>query len=104
MKRRTVIVVLVLVLCSAMLGWSQYRRSRRWRSNGEGNVHYTEGGVTVDEETMQTAREVASHSTEVPMWTNTTGFERDAFTFCRIVFKSGNKGGSRGTWVTDFPD
>jgi len=74
-------------------------------------VHYTEGGfdydgVRVDEDTMSTAREVGSHSTDVPMWTNTPGFEKDTFSFCRIRFVSAGWGRrrSRGNWITDFPD
>jgi hypothetical protein len=74
-------------------------------------VHYTEGGfgwrgVRFDEELVSTAREVASHSTDVPMWTNAPGFEKDVFTFCRARFISGYGGRrrSRGSWSTDFPD
>lgn len=59
----------------------------------------------MDEATVKTAREVASHSVETPMWTNAPGFEKDAFTFCRIIY-SPNPNGSwtAGRWVTDFPD
>lgn len=69
-------------------------------------VHFTEGNVRVDEDTMSTAREVATHSSDVPLWTNAPGFEQDAFTFCRTVFNSASGRGrrSRGTWITDFPD
>lgn len=82
-----------------------------WGDDGEQHIHYTESGpgaprVRVDETTMSTAREVASHSTDVPMWTNVPGFEKDAFTFCRIIFRSSSNQGrrSRGNWITDFPD
>ncbi len=76
-----------------------------------------EGGF-IDEST-QTAREVASHSTGTPMWTNPRGFEKDVFTFARIRYSSGNRsqagafggrfgfGGRRGrfnAWSTDTPD
>ncbi len=77
-------------------------------------VHRTEGGigwrgrggVTFDEQTTTTAREVAAHSSEVPVWTNAPGFEKDVFTFCRLRFISAYGGGrrSRGNWTTDFPD
>lgn len=83
-----------------------------WDSDdGDKRIHWTERGpgappVRVDEDTMSTAREVASHSTEVPVWTNTPGFEKDSFSFCRIVYRSASGRGRRsnGTWITDFPD
>jgi hypothetical protein len=54
---------------------------------------------------VKTAREVESHSTGTPMWTNSVGFERDAFTFARIRYKRGWTGSrSAGNWHTDFPD
>jgi hypothetical protein len=47
------------------------------------------------------------HSGETPMWTNPPGFEKDVFTFVRIIY--GNAGrGRRGfggqRWLTDWPD
>src|SRR5215203_5510589 len=84
--------------------------AQRWDNydDGDRKVHYTEGGpggrVMVDEDTMSTAREVASHSTDAPVWTNPPGFEKDVFTFCRVRFVSGARGRSRGNWLTDFPD
>ena len=76
-----------------------------------------EGGFI--DESIQTAREVASHSTGTPMWTNPRGFEKDVFTFTRIRYSSGDRsqartfggnfgfGGRRGrgsVWSTDTPD
>jgi hypothetical protein len=75
-----------------------------------------EGGW-IDEST-HTAREVASHSTGTPLWTNPRGFETDVFTFARIRYSSGGGrgfagafggrfGGRRGrpnAWATDTPD
>ena len=56
-------------------------------------------------DTVKTAREVESHSTGTPMWTNSVGFERDAFTFARIRYLRGPYGSrSAGNWHTDFPD
>ena len=56
-------------------------------------------------DTVRTAREVESHSTGTPMWTNSVGFERDAFTFARIRYLRGPYGSrSSGNWHTDFPD
>ena len=98
---RKTILSLAAVSLFAVIGAAQW-----WGDDGDRHVHYTEGRVPVDEDTMSTAREVASHSTEVPMWTNAAGFEKDAFTFCRVVFRSASGPGrrSRGTWITDFPD
>src|SRR6185369_3600661 len=48
----------------------------------------------------RTAREVASHSTGTPVWTNPHTFEKDVFTFVRV--KRGSRGGC--TWTTDAPD
>jgi hypothetical protein len=74
-------------------------------------VHGTEGGFNsggarVDENTMTTAREVDSHSAEPRTWTNAPGFEKDAFTFCRLRYVSASYGRRRslGNWLTDFPD
>ncbi len=54
-------------------------------------------------ETERTPREVASHSTGTPIWTNAPGFEKDVFTFVRVRRESG--GFSRGApWSTDAPD
>src|ERR1041385_5969236 len=92
------IAVLFAAICTAQFRGGGFRR---WRG-GDGPLFYTEGGVTVDERTMQTAREVASHSTELPMWTNAPGFEKDNFSFCRIIYHLNPEGSSRGTWITDF--
>lgn len=79
-----------------------------------GSLVRTEGGVIVDEDTVRTAREIASHSTGTPEWTNRPGFEADTFTFARIVFKSADTSGRRARyewgrgpklgWWVDFPD
>ena len=73
-----------------------------------GSIIRLEGGGLVDEDTVRTARETASHSTGTPDWRNERGFERDVFTFTRIVFKSNFRmGGYRGGWtgwVNDYPD
>jgi hypothetical protein len=81
-----------------------------------------EGGGYVDEDTVRTARETVSHSVTLPEWSNPPGFEKDVFTFARIIFWSdpsrpterGGFGGSYGGggrggfgrmgWVVDYPD
>ncbi len=75
---------------------------RRW---GDGNMVRTEGGDWVDETKVRTAREIASHSTGSPEWTNAPGFEKDVFTFVRIIRdRDPYTSRSAGNWITDFPD
>ncbi len=51
----------------------------------------------------QTAREVPSHSTGTPTWTNPPAFPKDVFTFARI--KRERRGYSPGgSWSVDAPD
>ncbi len=81
-----------------------------------------EGGGFVDEDTVRTARETVSHSVTLPEWKNPRGFEKDVFTFTRLIFWSdpsrpSERGGFRGSfgggggggfgrlgWVIDYPD
>ena len=53
---------------------------------------------------IRTAREVASHSTETPRWTNAPGLDRDVFTFVRVRYQRNPYGGGRGNCFTDLPD
>lgn len=84
-----------------------------WRGDEGGSIVQGEGGILIDEQTVKTAREVASHSTGTPEWKNTPGFEKDTFTFARILFRSTGspgveaRGWGRGrhlNWWVDFPD
>jgi hypothetical protein len=59
---------------------------------------------------VRTARETASHSTGTPEWKNPKGFEKDVFTFARLIFRTQpraddiwNYQGRLGWWV-DYPD
>lgn len=101
MPRRRLITLLLLVLVlSASIGYAQRRRR-----NAEGPIFYTEGGEAVDVRTVKTAREIASHSTGTPEWTNPPEFSHDVFTFVRIIRDRDPFGSpSAGSWVTDFPD
>ena len=54
-------------------------------------------------DSTRTAREVESHSTGTPTWTNAPGFEGDVFTFARLRYDRGGQWG-RGGWSTDLPD
>lgn len=81
--------------------------SRAPLDDAGGSLIHLEGGGIVDEETVRTARETASHSTGTPEWQNPSGFKRDVFTFARIIFRSnlGRYGyGGRMGWVNDYPD
>ena len=75
-----------------------------------GPIVHTEGGDEVNEDSVRTARETASHSTGYPNWTNAPGFERDVFTFARVIWKFKANSGGRGFfgsfmgWVNDYPD
>jgi hypothetical protein len=75
---------------------------------GGGPITRTEGGIEINEETVRTARETASHSTGTPNWTNTVGFAKDGFVFTRAKFSSrpGSRGwrGSWTGWLNDYPD
>ncbi len=90
--------VLAVGMCFGQ-GWG--RRERY----DNGNIVTTEGGERVNQDTVQTAREIASHSTGTPDWTNKPGFEKDAFTFVRIIRDRAFEGSyTAGSWITDFPD
>lgn len=120
---RTILLFALLALVAADWCAAQFPggggRGRRGGFNGpmnsgnesdDGPYVRTEGGGIVDEDTVRTAREVGSHSTGTPNWTNPRGFEKDVFTFTRIIFKSGislSRGvgwGRRLGWWVDFPD
>jgi hypothetical protein len=94
----TACLLLLAGICAAQ-NWG-------WRHrNGNGPVTRTEGGEWVDETRVRTAREIASHSTGTPEWTNAPGFEKDVFTFVRIIRDRDPNGSySSGNWITDFPD
>lgn len=93
------IVFMFVGVCAA-----QYWGGRRYRG-GNGNWIRTEGGEWVDETKVRTAREIASHSTGTPEWTNKPGFEKDVFTFVRIIRDRSMQGSpTAGNWITDFPD
>ncbi len=82
-------------------GWG-----RRWGGgDSDGPIVQTEGGDLVNEDTVRTARETASHSTGTPDWTNAPGFESDVFTFTRATHKFNQWGGPSWLgWINDYPD
>jgi hypothetical protein len=98
--------ILVAGICVGQFGpGGGGRRGWAWNEEvGEPYVH-TEGGDLVNEDTVRTARETASHSTGTPNWTNDAGFEKDVFTFARIIYKyNGRPGPTWLGWVNDYPD
>jgi len=104
MHRRSLAVSLLLLVAGICVAQNRGWRGGRFRDRG-GPITWTEGGVEVDERTVKTAREVASHSSGTPNWTNAPGFERDVFTFTRVIRDRGDDSPrSAGSWVTDFPD
>jgi Domain of unknown function (DUF4159) len=94
------LIVFVLLLCAvAML-------AQRRRGGGYGGGYGFGGDSYYPEyETCKTAREVPSHSTGTPNWTNEAGFEKDVFTFTRIRRdRAEDCSPTAGYWWTDFPD
>ncbi len=91
------VLTVLLLLLAAGIGMAQ-----RWGGGWGGGEHWRP-----EYETCRTAREVESHSTGTPNWTNEPAFEKDVFTFARIrrgriPYWSGSR--RAGEWWTDFPD
>lgn len=83
--------LILLLLLLALVGGVM---AQRWGRRGGGDM-----------DQYQTAREIPSHSTGTPTWTNAPGFDKDAFTFVRIRYSRGGYGrGMGGGWATDLPD
>jgi hypothetical protein len=115
---RKIILLAAVAALAASLCIAQYQRGAgpgRFRGGeGEGGPFvWTEGSGLVNEDTVRTARETITHSTGTPDWTNAPGFEKDVFTFARVIFKSnqnarprwGGRGrGPRLGWWVDYPD
>jgi hypothetical protein len=104
---------MVMLILSLALGAALAQYRSRWRGGGGGGdtgITYTEGRVPVNVDTVRTARETESGSTGTPNWTNETGFEKDVFTFVRIIYRrASNSSGISTTsswrgWITDYPD
>lgn len=99
MKR--LLPTLLVFVAVASLVTAQSRRSR----GGWGG--YGEGGYVPN--SVRTAREIPSHSTGTPVWTNPNGFTKDVFTFARIRYTNASRGyygrgGGGAGWETDTPD
>ena len=96
MKRVLPTLAVFVLIGAVVMGQS---RRRGWGAYGESG--YSNDGA-------RTAREIPSHSTGTPVWTNPNGFTKDAFTFARIRYTNAYGGGYFGRggagWTTDLPD
>jgi hypothetical protein len=104
---RKVTMLTVIVTLSLGLALAQFReRGRRgfWGDDSAGPMIRTEGGMLVNEDTVRTARETPGHSSNTPNWSNEPGFEKDVFTFTRIIFKSTPGRPGHYGWINDYPD
>jgi len=107
-------MILLILVIALGVGLAQRRPGGSrggGRDLGQGShIVWTEGGDLVDEDTVRTAREIASHCTGTPTWTNDPAFSRDVFTFVRVLYTRAPQGpdiswtASRWGWITDFPD
>lgn len=86
----------------ALLLISGWVMAQRWRGGGGASSAYTEGGILITDN-IRTPRELSSHSTGTPVWTNHPGFDADCFTFARIR-RDRAPYGQGGNWATDTPD
>lgn len=112
MTRRasTLLLATLLVVAGFFMATLPSRSRPDLRPATFGKLVRIEGGAVINEDTVRTARETDAHSTQAPAWTNPPGFERDVFTFARVIFQSDDVRGSRrrfgprlGWWV-DYPD
>jgi len=104
-------IILVAMMLASGFSFAQFRQrsGANPRPSGSGHFVRIEGGLTVNEDEIHTARETASHSSGTPDWTNAPGFEPDVFTFARVIFQSDPAPRGRGRfrwlgWWVDYPD
>ncbi|MEY2881749.1 MAG: hypothetical protein RLZZ15_4129 [Verrucomicrobiota bacterium] len=103
--------ILCLFLAVVALAVAQRRGGGRsfggggWRGGGESadDPTYTEGGRVMIGPDVRTPREIDTHSTGTPNWTNPKTFEKDVFTFTRVR-RGRAPGMPGGSWATDTPD
>jgi len=94
------LIILILVLALGVV-FAQ-RRGGRFGGGGRSGGEWGEGGWISDD--TRTAREVPTHSTGTPNWTNAPGFEKDVFTFVRVRRARKGYPYTGGAWSTDTPD
>ena len=99
MRKYSLVILVLLSVAGAVVAQRRGRGGGGWGGWGGGERYYPEY------DTCNTAREVPSHSTGTPNWTNEPGFEKDVFTFTRIRRdRSTYRSHGGGDWWTDFPD
>ncbi|MFO1487535.1 MAG: DUF4159 domain-containing protein [Verrucomicrobiota bacterium] len=98
MKQALLTLLLLTILLGVVIG-----QQRRFRGGGPGpgRGEWAEGGWIGED--ARTAREVPTHSTGTPNWTNAPGFEKDTFTFVRVR-RDRDPSARGGSWSTDTPD
>jgi hypothetical protein len=89
MKKRLLPALLIAALFAGVLVWAQ-----------EGRIGRLPAGV--DPRQYQ-------YAGDTPTWTNTPGFDKDVFTFVRVVYSTHGRGrrgwgGGGHRWTTDYPD
>src|SRR4030095_5641591 len=94
MKKFALTFLIFALAASAVLA------QRRGRGGGYRDGWY--GGESWISEDAQTAREVPTHSTGTPTWTNAPGFEKDVWTFVRIK-RGRSYYSSGGSWAAGAP-
>ena len=93
MTRIWLVLVTLLIADLSLLAQSRYRRGGRGGWGGESWIP----------DDARTAREIPSHSTGTPVWTNPGGHHTDVFTFVRVKRRYAYNGDG-GPWTTDAPD
>lgn len=93
------LVVLFVVLGLSVVVAQRYDR----RYGGRGFGGYFGGGDYYD--SFDNPRQIPEHGgVQTPNWTNTPGFDKDVFTFVRIIRDRNPNARSGGLWWTDTPD
>jgi hypothetical protein len=109
-NRRLKVCATGVVFLTVSLALAQWDGWRRRGGGGDTGFITTEGNVLVNVDTVKTAREIASHSTGTPEWTNDPAFQKDVFTFVRVIYRRApnspeiSRTSSGRGWITDFPD
>lgn len=108
LSRKFLLLFALLALagvCFAQFGPGGGRRRGRGMFGGgdRGPMVRTEGGQYVNEETVRTARETMNMDEETPNWTNNIEFQKDVFTFTRILYSSPGRS-ALVAWMNDYPD
>ncbi|HWA10874.1 MAG TPA: DUF4159 domain-containing protein [Opitutaceae bacterium] len=93
-------LILPLFLLVASLAVAQRFGGRRFGGFGGYGGGGESGYIPED---VHTARDVPSHSSDTPRWTNPAGFEKDVFTFVRVR-RQRAPDSYGGSWSTDTPD